>query len=162
MGQLDIITNIFIGVFAGIITSLLIWIIIVIIRRLVIPWYQQFVYRGIDLSGEWKSKHEYGRGTKVDQMIGIEQKGHKISGTIISYNCVDKKEYTSHYTITGEIFDNYVDLEYKIKDKKFIGRGSMLLKVIEGGEKLKGGLIAVERYNHTIVTFNDIVWERNN
>ncbi|MBC8146982.1 MAG: hypothetical protein H8E98_03220 [Bacteroidetes bacterium] len=135
--MIDTISTIFIGVFSGIITSILIWICIQMFKKILIPWYQQTIYRGINVSGEWISKQEYSGNVLAEQTISLNQKGHLIKGTLISRNKIPNKgEDTTTFKINGEIFDNYVDIEYQINDKKLIGRGSQLLKVKDGGEKL--------------------------
>ena len=109
----DITITIFIGVLSGVMTTALIWITLKLFDKVVIPWYQQSVYRGIDISGEWSSNKEYLGKVMVDQTIQITQKGHRINGTLISRNKIPSKgEDTTSFSIEGEIFDNYVDLEY--------------------------------------------------
>lgn len=159
--MIDITITIFIGVLSGVMTSALIWTTVKLFDKIVIPWYQQSVYRGIDISGEWTSNKEYLGKVMVDQTIQISQKGHRITGTLISRNKIPSKgEDTTSFSIEGEIFDNYVDIEYKTTDKKFIGRGSFLLKVKEGGEKLTGGLVAIDRFSTEIMTSQEIEWKR--
>lgn len=157
----DSIITIFIGVFSGIITSGLIWVSIQIYNKIIVPWYQQSIYRGIDISGEWISSQSHVGGVSIEQVIQIKQKGHRLSGTLISQNNIPSlgQEITS-FKLDGEIFDNYVDIEYQINDKKLIGRGSQLLKVKEGGVKLEGGLIAIDRISTEIMTSNNIEWVR--
>lgn len=153
--------TIFIGVFTGILTAILIWTFVKLVKNVFIPWYQQTIYRGIDISGRWTSKHEYLGNVIVDQTIQLEQKGHKIKGTLISKNKIPSKgEDITSFKIVGEIFDNYVDIEYKIEDTKYIGRGSFLLKVKDGGEKLIGGLVAIDRFSTEIITSNKLEWKR--
>lgn len=157
----DITLNIIIGIVTGIFTSLLIWVSIQVFKNILIPWYQKTIYRGIDISGEWIGKHEFLGNVVVEQNLEINQNGHIISGTLISRNKVpSKEEDTTSFGITGEIFDNYVDIEYKINDKKYIGRGSLLLRVKEGGSKLVGGLVAIDRFTTDIITSDNVSWER--
>lgn len=157
----DLTFNIFIGVFSGILTSIVIWTTIQLFKKIFIPWYQQSIYRGIDISGEWTAKNEFTGGVVVEQVIQIKQSGHKIQGTMFSKSTVPSRgQSTGHFNIVGEIFDNYVDIEYKIRDKKYISRGSILLKVKEGGNKLFGGLVAIDKISSEIMVSPNITWER--
>jgi hypothetical protein len=157
----DMIFTIFIGVFSGIITSIFIWISVQIFKKLIIPWYQQTIYRGIDVSGEWTSTQEYSGKVLAEQTIILKQKGHKITGTLISRNDIPSKgQDTTSFILNGEIFDNYVDLEYQIKDKKLLGRGSQLLKVKDGGQKLEGGLVAIDRFSTEVMVSKNVEWKR--
>ena len=155
------ILSIFIGVLSGILTSIIIWLIVRTFRKIIIPWYQENIYRGIDISGEWKSHQEYAGKVKVDQIIQIKQKGHRIKGTLVSRNHMPSQgEDVSSFIISGEIFDNYVDIEYKVENKKLIGRGSHLLRVVDGGKNMKGGLVAIDRLSGGIITTDSVIWKR--
>lgn len=157
----ETIITIFIGVFTGILTTILIWLFINLFRNVFIPWYQQTIYRGIDISGNWTSKHEYLGNVVVEQLITLKQKGHTIKGSLISRNKIPSKgEDITSFKISGEIFDNYVDIEYKAEDKKYLGRGSLLLKVKGGGIKLIGGLVAIDRFSTEVMTTNNLEWVR--
>jgi len=157
----DVTFSIFIGVLSGVISATLIWITINLFSKVFIPWYQQSVYRGIDISGEWTSTKEYLGRVIVNQTIQVFQKGHLISGVLVSRNKIPSKgEDTTSFSIEGEVFDNYVDIEYKAADNKFIGRGSFLLKVKEGGDKLAGGLVAIDRFSSEVMISEEIEWKR--
>ena len=98
-------------------TSIVIWGSVQFFKRMFIPWYQQSIYRGIDISGEWISNSEFTGGVLVEQTIQIKQSGHKIQGTMISKSRVPTKgENIGYFNFVGEIFDNYVDIEYKIRN----------------------------------------------
>ena len=157
----ETVITIFIGVFSGILTSVLIWITVRVFKDILVPWYQTTIYRGIDISGEWVSTQEYAGNVLAEQTIQLKQKGHKISGTLISRNKIPSKgEDTTTFKLLGEIFDNYVDIEYQIDDQKLIGRGSQLLKVKDGGEKLEGGLVAIDRFSTEIMVSKNVEWKR--
>ena len=157
----ETIITIFIGVFSGVLTSILIWLGVRIFIDILIPWYQTTIYRGIDISGEWNSIQYYPGNVIVEQTIQLIQKGHKIKGTLISRNKIPNKgEDTTTFQLLGEIFDNYVDIEYKIEDQKLISRGSQLLKVKDGGGKLEGGLIAIDRFTTEIMVSMNVEWQR--
>ncbi len=157
----NIILTIFIGVLSGILTSILIWIAIKTVRNILIPWYQQTIYRGINISGIWTAKHEFVGGVVSTQILEISQKGHSIKGTLISNNkSKSREEETAYYFISGEIFDNFVDIEYNIRDKKYIGRGSLLLKVKNGGDTLEGGVVAIERFSTEVISVENLKWIR--
>ena len=157
----EIISSIFIGVFSGIFTSLVIWIFIQISKRIIIPWYQQNIYRGIDLTGQWNSKQLYPEGISAEQSIELIQKGHLISGSLMATTKFpNNSEETNSYTIRGETFDNYLDVEYRITDKSKIGRGSLLLKVKRGGNVLEGALISIDRISTEIITQPITQWNR--
>ncbi|NEM98202.1 hypothetical protein [Pontibacter burrus] len=153
--------SIFLGVFSGILTSIIIWAFVKLFRKVLIPWYQQIIYRGINISGEWTCSVDFPGGVHTDQMISLIQKGHKVQGTFITKTTAPNREgSTNSFRAIGEVFDNYVDIEYNIIDKRYIGRGSFMFKVLEGGEKLQGGLVAIDRISSNIITSESIEWTR--
>ena len=151
---------ILIGVVSGILASIIIFICAQFFYKIIIPWYQNAIYRGIDISGDWTAKYNFSGGVEVEQTIELKQKGHKITGTFSSRSSVPSTGIsTSTFTLVGEIFDNYVDIEYRKNDKRFIGRGSILFKVKEGGAKLQGNLVAIDKYSTEIMT-GEAIWNR--
>jgi hypothetical protein len=54
---MSITDSIFVGVINGILTSALLFIVVQIIRKIVIPWYQSLIYRGTDINGDWITNH---------------------------------------------------------------------------------------------------------
>ena len=77
---INIYFSIFIGVISGVLTAGLIWFIHFIIKKFLIPWYQNITYRGLDISGEWQYEMKHDNGTDIVTM-NLRQKGHNISGT---------------------------------------------------------------------------------
>ena len=47
------IENVFWGVIAGIITSALLFLAGLFVAKILLPWYQNLVYQGVDLRGLW-------------------------------------------------------------------------------------------------------------
>lgn len=157
----DTILIIFIGVFSGIITSIIIGISFQVSKKILIPWYQQTIYRGIDISGEWISSQEFPGNILAEQTINLKQKGHKITGALISRNTIPNEgEDTTYFELIGEFFDNYVEVEFQINNRKLIGRGSQLLKVKDGGKKLEGGLVAIDRFSTDVIVSINVEWNR--
>jgi len=156
----NILFSIFTGVISGVLTSALIWIFIKFLSNIFFPWYQNSIYWGIDISVQWTAKLSF-KGGRSDQTIELFQKGHKLTGTINSKNIIpNHTDDTTTFVITGEIFDNYIDIEYRSNNKKLIGRGSILLKVKDGGAKLDGSLVAIEKFSTEIMTSTNVVWTR--
>lgn len=157
----ETIVSIFIGVFTGVVASILIWIVVKTFNKIIVPWYQNSIYRGINLSGNWIATHNFPGEVNVEQEIILQEKGHKITGSLVSQNYVKQKlKTTTSYSLVGEIFDNYIDVEYKNKDKRLMGRGSQLLKVKDGGKSLEGGLVVIDVYSTEVIVSGSIKWKR--
>ncbi|OQY72396.1 MAG: hypothetical protein B6D44_10240 [Ignavibacteriales bacterium UTCHB2] len=157
----ELTTSIFIGVFSGIITAIIIWLFVQLFNKLLIPWYQQYIYRGINLTGHWERNIEYTGQIILKQSIALQQKGHNLIGSLISSTKFPNNiEETASYLLSGEVFDNYVDIEYQITDKSKIGRGSILLKVKIGGDVLEGCQVSIDRRTTDIILSDNVTWTR--
>ncbi len=122
-----------IGIIAGLITTLFIVIFKSILDKTLIPWYEQRIYKDIEISGKWDAKYEdndYGK-----ELITINQTAHHISGTIITTTGEDKGNI---YHFEG-IFKNLIlTASYSSINKSSIDRGTITLKIEENGNKLVG------------------------
>jgi hypothetical protein len=72
--------TVFWGVVAGILTSALLFILGVITTKIILPWYQDLIYKGADLQGVWVSEFDYD-GYKYQFKTELKQNAHRLSGT---------------------------------------------------------------------------------
>lgn len=134
--MLTIFQAILLGVVSGIVTSICIFIIIQIIQKIIIPWYQTMIYRGVNISGTW-------RGARKNQevILILKQKAHNITG--IADLILDKDathlEKIRNFKVKGTIFDRFVQLNLKHEDSSRLGAVSFLFQVEGDGRILKGG-----------------------
>jgi len=122
-----------IGIISGLITTLFIVILKSIFDKILIPWYEQRIYKDIKISGNWDAKYEdndYGK-----EIITITQIAHHISGTIITTTGEDKGNI---YHFEG-IFKNLIlTASYSSINQTSIDRGTITLKIEDNGNKLVG------------------------
>lgn len=100
--------------------------------------YRNLMYKGQDISGNWKSKFEWD-GLKGSEEIIIKQSGVKISGsikTIIIEN--DDQTRTLESKINGELRNNFLVGYYVPTDNRKFGCGSFTLAMGDGGNKFLG------------------------
>ncbi len=62
------------GVITGVAAGVLLQAIIVFVRTAFIPWYQQIIYDGVDISGEWHSENEVPDGNLSESVYQFTQK----------------------------------------------------------------------------------------
>ncbi len=160
--------NIIIGIVTGILTSALIWLTISVFKKILVPWYQSIVYRGIDLDGDWSGEEiETGKDDsyplRYEHNLTLNQKGHKISGNVIIRNIFKNEEFNSisEYNLIGEISDNCVLLSYQRKRRNKIGMGSYLFKITGSGDFLEGSCVFLNG-SGGIDSTNDIILKRKN
>lgn len=157
---MSITESIFVGVFSGVLTTIIIFLFSKFIKSIAIPWYQNAVFKGLDVSGNWNNEFNFNGDVLAEQTLELEQKGHLLTGQMSSTYKKKKPSVTVSFKIEGEIFDNYIFLRYKPTDKKHLGGGSIMLKIVEGGSKLEGGLVAIDRFTSDIMVSKNSDWSR--
>ena len=140
---MDITGSIIIGVISGITTSTLVYIIVLVFNRIVIPWYQDLIYKGVDISGEWKSEIDYGIlgppfGAKGLFVLKLNQKAHSVKGSATGIVKRDGQETVTTYNVEGEIGDRILHLTLKCSDKQRLGIYTELLEVSGHGNVMQG------------------------
>ncbi len=164
---MDIYKSVIVGVVSGILTTALIWLVVKTFIKIVIPWYQSIIYRGIDLNGDWFGIESVGKKENFpkhyEHSIDIKQTGHVVKGSISVKNVFDDESDNSisEYIFQGEISDNYLLISYSRKNRTKMGMGAYLLKVTGQGDFLIGSSIFMNA-KCEIHSVNDIILERKN
>ena len=126
-------SSIIIGIISGLVTTFLVVILKFIWDKAINPWYEQRVYKDIDISGQWIGKYKndcYGK-----ELLNITQNAHHIKGNIIT---IDGEDKGNVYNFHG-IFKNLIlTLSYSSANPKNIDRGTLTLKIENNGSKLTG------------------------
>lgn len=128
------------------------------------PWFESIVYKGVLIAGSWKSTVQLTpENFKCELSILVSQKGHKLSGEIIArYTNTLKAEdiRTRRLNFTGEIIDNNIILTYRSSIRSITSLGTYLLKLVRGGEELKGNMLAIDGISGEVLSYEDVVWKR--
>ncbi|HYC34131.1 MAG TPA: hypothetical protein VEC13_00180 [Candidatus Paceibacterota bacterium] len=142
------IISIFIGIISGIITSIILGVVSKFFKRVILPWFQKFVYSGVNVSGNWiYSIEESISATEkrnIEISLDLTQNAHEISGHFRSKNnYTDKQEYINYYNLKGLVKDNFLLFSYSAQRSDRTGIGSFLLRVAKGGTQLIGSAVYV-------------------
>lgn len=148
---------IFWGVLAGVVTSFLLFVLGLVFRGIVIPWYQALIFEGIDLEGLWGSTKNVS-GATYDYTLILHQKAHRVSGSMrilkrssqpatpsgYSGTGDDEQEfkvqgsYDQEFKVEGSTWEGYVTLSMKSDDRKSLSFATSLLRVSNRGRYLIG------------------------
>jgi hypothetical protein len=158
MSPSSILGALFWGVVAGILTSAFLWLSAVLISKAIIPWYQQVVYRGIDLSGRWEQTFER-EGAQYRLDTSLQQSAHLLKGTTTKSKSRTDDDYVHAFTVSGSTWDGFVLLNLESSDRSSLSFGTALLKIYETGERLKGYLVYRGRQTDE-VELEEAVWKR--
>ncbi|WP_044891761.1 hypothetical protein [Opitutus terrae] len=137
MSQLTL--NLALGIVSGVLTAALLYFAAVFFRKVIIPWYLELVYRGVDLSGKWTNKIELPEGLTQTLIGNIRQSAHRLSGEItLSKNRNGEEPRLVHLVAQGEVRDRLVTLRITSKEPKRISLCVILLEVFGSGDKMRG------------------------
>lgn len=134
------IINIAVSVFAGIITYVVIKALSKLFYIIVLPWYQDKIYRGLDISGIWIENHNYGDLFIQESEIKLIQNAHKINGTItlikkkIDNEIIEMK----NFRFDGEFFNNFLNTACWNENKQQVGTHNYLMSVGRDGKEMEG------------------------
>ena len=154
--MLDTWMNVGIGVISGVITSALIYLLVQIFSKIVLPWYRELVYNGIDISGEWFC---YGQELEQRAKYDIKQQASQINGDATYMHSDDhdhSMEKIRTFKITGFIKERFVQLTLIHSDKSRLGLVSYLLEVVGDGRRMIGAGSHYGVDSFTIETVNII------
>ncbi len=151
------------GVISGILTAIVIRALYLYLTKVLIPWFESLVYKGIDVSGNWKSTVQLSPpGFKAELRIMLNQKGYNLKGDmIVTYFTPDgNSNRTRRLNCEGFLADHYLSISYHSAARNIISLGTYLLKVVRGGEQLKGGMLSLDGITTDVQSYKDITWER--
>jgi hypothetical protein len=155
--------TIFVGVFSGILTYFIIVILVEIFNKLVIPWYQSIIYRGISIEGNWFGYDARPESkTHHNEEFYFEQKSNHISGDMEVIRQPTGEKCRKKYRLEGIFRDNNLIFSYQIKDKSRLGSGTFVLKLIEDGQKFEGVSAYISPSRGEVITQNVVLKRRKN
>lgn len=132
--------NIFIGIFSGIITSALIFLVLQIFNKVILPWYRHAIYRGLDISGGWEARQIHEKYEDY-LLFNLEQREQDIKGTltVIKTNTNNSEEREiKTLNIVGRFQDGHLMLTGNNIDRRFRSHLTYLANVQNGGNVLHG------------------------
>jgi len=148
---------ILLGVISGIITSILIFGLAQIFMKIVIPWYRSIIYNGYKVDGTWEIIYA-SPSIRRNVSFALTQKASKISG-ISTHILKDRNmegDYIKEYSLSGELKDGFMYLIVNHSDKKRIGIGTVMLKIIADGQKMEGWIAAYNSSTSNVKGFKCI------
>lgn len=162
------------GVVAGVLTSAFLFLAGALARKVVIPWYLNLVYRGVDLQGKWIASKTYGPTQKYDQTLNyaytleLRQNANELRGTMIISRRVTPSggqstqvdDYTQGFQVNGSTWEGYVTLNMISDDRRSLSFVTSLLKVEGRGESLVGHM-AYRSAQNDQVDSEHIKWTRS-
>jgi hypothetical protein len=135
---MDELSNIFLGVLSGVITSVILLIAGKFTVKVFIPWYQEIIYKGVDLQGRWTNTSQHDNTVNYTYQIDIKQSAHKLNGSAVITKSGSNKDYIQDFTLEGETWEGYVTINLRSKNRENLSFVAGLFKVEGRGQILDG------------------------
>lgn len=156
------------GIVAGALTSALLLLLGQVFTKVLIPWYQSIVYKGVDLRGRWTSQRTDRNGISYHYTLDLEQNAHDLKGnmTIAKMNSQPNPaagllgDYVQSFTIDGGVWEGFVTLQMESTDRRSLSLATSLLQIRDRGQTLVGHM-AYRSTRVDQVDSEDIVWSRS-
>ncbi len=130
---------VFWGVVAGVATSALLALLSTLVSKVLLPWYLQLVYRGVDLRGDWTYETAMTPSGQFSAQLSLEQRAHKITGqATIRQSGTPNNDYVTFFTVEGSTWEGFLMLNLQSKNRKVLSYVTGLFKVTGRGEGLEG------------------------
>lgn len=121
------------GLVSGVLSSLLVLAGAKYWRAVVIPWYEDRVYKDVMIAGRWESLGQE-HGETFTETVKVRQRAHHVSGEI-TYRVDDK---LIEYQFDGEFKNLILTARYWVKEESNLDRGTFTLMLKNNGQTLKG------------------------
>jgi hypothetical protein len=99
--------------------------------------------KGVAIEGTWITEIEFPDGKENKHRIRLRRFGHAVWGTAI---CIGGwgRDQGFKYKVTGTFKNMILAAEYEIVGNRRFERGSLALKLVDGGSKLEGYLVYLD------------------
>lgn len=111
----------------------------ILVSKVVVPWYTELIYKGVDLRGIWTQERDLGSGVRFSVQLAIDQHAHNIQGTgTLTKSGTGASDYVQFFAIEGSTWEGFLVLNMRSTNRKTLSFCAGLLKVKGRGESLDG------------------------
>ena len=122
------------GVVAGLVTGVLIWLFRAVWLKVLSPFVEDLLYRGVRIDGQWTAELEDAESEHKEEII-IKQWGNRVTGTL---RCIEGQDLGGSYTFQ-ETFKNLIlTATYESTNKFSTDRGTFTVRLNDNGNSFKG------------------------
>ncbi|HEX9397451.1 MAG TPA: hypothetical protein VF943_12025, partial [Burkholderiales bacterium] len=134
---MDYLAQAVLGIVTGILTTVILFLIKELWVKTIRPYVEEIRYKGVSVAGLWRgySRDEF---HDSDATLFVEQSAQKISGTFSFRFRNPEKQFVLEYQVTGYLWEGYLTLNFRPKDRAITTSAMALLKIAGGGNSLVG------------------------
>lgn len=138
--------NLLAGLVSGLIVSLIILVFRQLWDKLIVPWFEECVYKDVHIEGRWYGLYPETSEPRQDTIM-LKRHGHTVSGIVLCKNGADEG---AEYSLCGSFRNLILPLTYESINKSMTDRGTITLKSIKNGEVLRGKIALYNTVTDTI------------
>lgn len=147
--------NFAIGIISGLVTTLFVVVFRATWHSVVIPWFEERIYKDIRIEGKWFSFYPDFRDGR-QEVVTLDRKGHAVTGTIV---CTHGSDAGEKYNIAGSFRNMILPLTYESSETTKADRGAIALKSARNGERFVGK-IAMYSDSQEVISTATVIWFR--
>jgi hypothetical protein len=152
--------DLFVGVLAGVLTTVLLYLIKVFWDTKLSPWLRESRYTGVMIEGTWVGgAKDDATQTATDVSLILEQSARDLTGIYTVKHVSPDNSFELVYRASGHVWEGYVMLSFHPIDRHHTSCASALLKIGGGGVALVGQF-AFRNVNSEAVTSDQLVLTR--
>lgn len=134
-GTLAFAESVVAGIVAAVSLGVFNWVLRVVWRSNISPWWENLAYSDARIDGTWETKLTTELDSDYREVAKIRQVGHQVTGTIECTSGVDKG---NAYEFIGTIRNTILSAYYWNTDKTALDSGSFSLRLESNGDRLRG------------------------
>lgn len=139
-----------------------------LIKNVVLPWYEDKIYRGVRLDGSWIRTELNGHNLKGIDLpkakMTLKQKGEYITGLYChGEDAKNDEDKIENYHVTGHISNSFVTLTLRPMENDNIDAAAGIWHVFNGGNKLqlKGKKLYISSSTAEVLSTDSISFEKS-
>jgi hypothetical protein len=136
------------GIVSGIMASLIIFVFRIYWLRILQPWYENRLYQGAIIEGDWTTTINFPDGTTNTHRISLRRVGYAVNGVV---NCVSGYSEGQTYELAGTFKNLLLTGNYQVINSRSLERGTFTLMLIEGGARLRGYVAYYDNLAHSVM-----------
>jgi len=141
--EVDSINPVILGISSSLIATLIFISLSKFFSRVVLPWYENKIYKGVRVDGKWDLKEGQDNSESV---LNLNQSGDLVSGTHFhSFTLVSGGKITESYHVKGYVKDGYFFATLDPISNNIVDSGTIHMKIFKHQDKLhlKGSMSGV-------------------
>ncbi len=155
------------GIIAGVLASIFIFTFGTLFQKVFIPWYQNLIFKGVDLAGKWGAQKTFSGGITYTYSMVLHQNAHSLNGTmtIAKNNSAAQPpggylgDYIQGFILSGTTWEGFVTINMTSDDRRSLSFATSLLQVRNRGQSLVGHM-AYRSSRVDQVDSEEIIWTR--